>query len=85
MKKCEITTCDRTFQHKHHIISKCFKGTNKDYNIAYLCASHHVDVHKGIVILEGKFLTSTGIQLIYHYNSETSITGMEQQDKVYLK
>jgi len=73
--KCEIKECPIDYQEDHHIISKSKGGTNKKFNIAYLCAACHHKVHAGEIILEGKFLTSEGYQLIYHNKGESSITG----------
>lgn len=81
MKRCEI--CDSNKSQKHHIISKCFQGTNDIHNIAYLCPNCHDDVHSSIIIIEGRFLTTNGYQLIWHNQHQPSITGYEA--KVYKK
>lgn len=81
--KCEIKECNSKSYHKHHIISKSFGGSNKKDNICYLCANHHMDVHNKELIIEGRFLTTGGYKLIYHYNNQESITGMEMLDRVY--
>ena len=80
--KCEICN-EREYQHEHHIQSKVFKGKNKASNIAYLCASDHVDVHLGKIIIEGRFLTDDGYMLIWHRAGEESITGIDPRP-VYL-
>lgn len=77
---CEI--CGQKGHHRHHIQSKSKGGTNDKWNIACLCASHHMEVHEGNIILEGKFQTTTGYQLIYHIKGEESITCREPD--VYL-
>lgn len=73
MKSCEI--CGSKSHHKHHIQSKSLGGSNKPYNIAYLCASCHAEIHIGNIVLEGKFLSTNGYVLIYHKLGEKSITG----------
>lgn len=72
---CEI--CGNKGHHKHHIISKSKGGKNTKDNLTFLCASCHMEVHKkdGNITIEGKFMTTDGIKLIYHYNNEESITG----------
>jgi len=78
---CEI--CGSKGQHSHHIISKSLGGKNTKENLTKLCASCHFEVHKGNIIIEGKFLTSTGFKLIWHNKGEDSITGMED-DRVFI-
>lgn len=67
-----ITHCD-----KHHIESKKFKGNNHKYNITKLCPNCHRLVHTGAIILEGKFMTTTGYKLIWHKASDTSILNQD--------
>ena len=78
---CEV--CGRPYHHKHHIIGRSFNGSNDLSNIAFLCASCHVDTHKGLIVIEGRFLTTSGYMLLYHMKGEESKTGMES-DKVYI-
>lgn len=73
MNPCEI--CGSRAKHKHHLQSKSLGGSNKPYNIVHLCLEHHDEVHRGNIILEGKFLTTNGYTLIYHNSDEKSITG----------
>jgi hypothetical protein len=81
LKSCEI--CNKNYHHKHHIESKSFQGSNKKFNIAYLCASCHTEVHLGNIIIEGRFLTTEGYKLIFHLKGENSITGQESE-KVFV-
>lgn len=78
---CEI--CGQLAHHKHHIISKVYGGSNKKHNIALLCGSHHMDVHSSKIVIEGKFLTSDGLKLIWRYKTDETITGFEP--KVYIQ
>jgi uncharacterized protein YlaI len=76
MKICEICKAHKA-RHDHHIQSKSKGGSSQPFNIAYICPNCHDDVHRGIVILEGKFLaTGSGYTLIYHMIGEESITGI---------
>lgn len=81
--KCEIEWCTNEARHYHHIISKCYNGKNSKENLAGLCPNCHDDVHRGNVILEGKFMTTDGYKLMAHRRDEPSITGMEDS-RVYL-
>ena len=74
--RCEICGNDeKILLEMHHIKSKSKGGKNKQSNIVTLCVSCHKKVHNNIYILEGKFLTSEGFQLIYRTNTEETITG----------
>lgn len=79
--KCELCGGECPLE-KHHIHSKCYGGDNKPSNIAMLCPTCHVLVHRGYVILEGRFDSTNGSVLVYHKYNEKSITGC--QPKVYL-
>lgn len=72
---CEI--CGNKAHHRHHIISRAFGGKNTKENLTNLCASCHVEVHQGNLIIEGRFQTTAGNVLIWHKKGDQSITGME--------
>jgi 5-methylcytosine-specific restriction endonuclease McrA len=72
MKICVI--CFRKAHHKHHIVSKSKGGSNKPYNLCNLCASCHVEVHQGNIIIEGNFQTTNGYTTLWHTKGEKSIT-----------
>jgi len=74
MKQCEI--CKRAaYVDRHHIHSRTYGGANSASNIAELCKYCHDLVHRGKIVLEGRFQTTAGNELIYHYEGEESITG----------
>ena len=76
MKECEI--CENlTYLDVHHIQSKSCSGGNDVSNKANICPTCHRLVHKGYIILEGRFLTTTGYKVIWHRKGEKSITGNE--------
>lgn len=58
-------------------------GKNDKANKCYICAYHHVEIHKGNLVIEGNFYTSEGYQLIYHHKGEESITGSAPEVFVY--
>ena len=78
---CSI--CSGKAHHKHHIISKSKCGTNDKFNLTELCSNCHYEVHRGNIIIEGKFLTSSGLKTIYHRKNEESITN--QEPAVYIQ
>ena len=83
MKTCEI--CSNKAHHTHHIVSKCYGGSNSKSNKCTLCASCHSDVHSGELIIEGRFMTSSGYVLLYHRKTEESITNITPQCFTYQK
>ena len=70
--------CDHL--HKHHIISRSKGGTNKEYNIAYLCGNCHDLVHHGDITLECWRLTGVGKRLIWRKTTDPSITGVKDPE-----
>jgi len=74
MQICECCRLDVTHTDKHHIVSKSLGGSNLKHNITYICPNCHRKVHTGMIVLEGKFLTDYGYQLIWHHNEDESIT-----------
>lgn len=79
MKQCEICN-QETYLDKHHIISRSKGGPNKSYNIAYLCPNCHRKVHRGVIILEGRFMSCTGNILVWHHKNEGSITNVQEPE-----
>lgn len=71
---CEICGDSSVLLDKHHIVSKSKGGDNKPHNIGFLCPSCHRKVHTGMIVLEGRFQTTRGNELIYHKKGEESIT-----------
>jgi hypothetical protein len=80
-KKCEI--CNQiSFIDRHHIQSLSKNGNNYDYNKCEICPNCHRKVHKGDIILEGRFLTTScksgnKTELIWRKKGEKSITGVK--------
>ena len=73
MKCCEICSESNIILDKHHIISRSKGGSNEPSNIAHLCPNCHRRCHMGMIILEGRFLTTNGYQLIYHWENEQDL------------
>jgi hypothetical protein len=71
---CEICG-KRTYLEKHHIISKSKGGSNHKSNLTNICSECHTLVHRGDIIIEGKFMTSQGAKIIFHNQNESSLTG----------
>ena len=62
---------------KHHINGRTVKNCDDTWNIVYLSPNVHRLVHEGKIIIEGWFMTSDGRELIWHKESDKSITGQD--------
>jgi hypothetical protein len=58
----------------HHIDGKDIPMPNHPSNIASICPNCHLKVHSGVVIIEGKFLTSKGYELIWKSVNDEHVT-----------
>jgi uncharacterized protein YlaI len=79
---CQI--CDE--QHilvEHHIEGRKIPNPNHHSNLSYICDNCHRKVHKGIIIIEGYFMTTSGLELIWHFNDEESFTNSDKETYTY--
>lgn len=59
---------------RHHIIPRTDpRCTDEPINIASICGSCHNEVHAGEKIIEGRYLTSSGVKVIWHKSGEPFI------------
>jgi hypothetical protein len=73
---CEI--CKSKFVlEEHHLRGRKVENCHKDSNIANICPNCHTLVHRGELIIEGRFLTTNGYELIWRKRDEKTITGQE--------
>lgn len=80
---CEI--CGYSgFLEKHHIQSKSLGGSNKKSNLLNICPNCHTEIHRGELIIEGKFQTTSGIKIIYHRKNEAPIIKNRELPKVFI-
>lgn len=75
-KKCDICG-ELSYLDKHHIQSKSKCGTNEKYNLIRICPNCHRLIHVGDIIVEGKFMTTSGIVLFWHKKDQESITNFK--------
>jgi len=73
MNLCEICSETNIILDEHHIVSVSEGGTNELSNKAHICPNCHRRVHMGMIILEGRFLTTDGYKLLYHWENESNI------------
>jgi len=84
VRKCEI--CKQTnFLVEHHIEGREVRNANNNSNIANICPNCHYQIHLGLIIIEGKFLTSDGYEIIFHRKDQKSITGEEKKSHLIFK
>lgn len=79
---CEICG-ECTYLQSHHIEGRDIHKANDGHNIADICSNCHEKIHRGDIIVEGRFMTTQGNELFWHYKNEKSFTG--QKKKTYLK
>lgn len=73
-KPCEICG-DKTFLEVHHIRGRNIPNHNHPSNLSDICSNCHTKVHHGIIVIEGRFLTTKGKVLIWHDYKDESLTG----------
>lgn len=85
MKKYVCEICTKSFESldKHHINSLSKGGYDNEHNLAHICPNCHRLVHKGKLVLEGRFSTGKGNILVWRIFDQPSITGMKDPE-VYL-
>lgn len=64
MNTCEICKNKFNYLEKHHIKSVSKGGKNEKGNYAYICPNCHELVHRGEIILEGRFGSTKGTILV---------------------
>ena len=60
---------------EHHLEGRDIPQPNHPSNIANLCSNCHRKIHEGIIIIEGWFNTTNGLELLWHSKKEESFTG----------
>ena len=83
-KTCEI--CGLTTEEvlvRHHIHSRSKGGHNGEINIANICSNCHSLVHHGLIVLEGRFNSTSGNILVFRkWNEPFIIT--EKSPEIWL-
>jgi len=83
---CEICKKKSEVLETHHIASKMCGGSNHLSNLCKICPECHRLIHKPSIswskskkgkriVLEGRFDSTLGNILVWHYDGEESITG----------
>ena len=68
---------------EHHIRGRKIDNPNHLSNLAYICPNCHQKIHYGIIVLEGYFQTTNGLELLWNYYKDPSITGENIKPFVY--
>ena len=81
MNRSKSIPCDicgeKTFLDCHHIGGRKIPNPNHKNNLAQVCPSCHRKIHEGEIIIEGWFLTTKGMELIWHNQGEVGISDQE--------
>jgi hypothetical protein len=62
---------------RHHINGRAVDDWDGPWNVAYISPNTHQLIHEGRLIIEGWFMTTDGMELIWHRTEDESITGRE--------
>ena len=60
---------------EHHISGRKIPNANAKSNLVDICDCCHRKIHEGIVIIEGWFMTTSGLELFWHKKDENNFTG----------
>ena len=64
---------------EHHINGRDIPRPNHASNLAHICDNCHRLCHEGLIIIEGWFTTSDGLQLLHHSVDATSFSGRDSK------
>lgn len=70
---------------EHHINGRNIPDFDKFWNLCYICANCHNKVHFGLILIEGWFMTTNGLQLIWRHVQDKPITGSVTTPPLYVK
>jgi hypothetical protein len=80
---CPCDICKtQDFLEIHHIKGRNILNYNHYSNKTNICSSCHTKVHRGLIIIEGWFKTTNGLELLWHTKEEPSFSG--QDSKPYI-
>ena len=65
------------FLEEHHLEGRDKDYSNKTFNKANICSNCHTRIHELDIVVEGWFMTSEGLQLLWHKQGDDSFTGKE--------
>ena len=80
--KCEICNEAHILQ-QHHINGRLVRNPHQPSNLANICSNCHTNVHHGLIMIEGRMMTSDGYKLLWHYKGEESLTGKDTNPFLY--
>lgn len=63
----------------HHIKGRNIKNANHPSNLVNICDNCHRKIHEGKIIIEGWFMTTSGMTLLWHCEKEESFSGNNQE------
>jgi len=76
MVHCDI--CDtQEILVTHHISGRDIPKPNHPSNLTDICCNCHQKVHSGLIIIEGWFKTTNGLELLWHSVDKESFSGRD--------
>jgi len=66
----------------HHINGRKIPNPNHKSNIVDICDCCHREIHEGIVIIEGWFMTTNGLELFWHHKDNDNFTDSEAKPHI---
>ena len=72
--KCQICNEIAPLQ-EHHLRGRKIVDPNHPSNLCNICPTCHVKVHEGMIVLEGFFQTTNGLELLWHKDEGENLTG----------
>lgn len=73
----------RTKLCRHHLNGREIRRSEDRWNTAWICPTCHDLVHEGDIVIEGWFMTTDGMNLIWREGGSESITGTESSPPGY--
>jgi len=77
-QKCPICSTQQILV-EHHIEGRDIPNPNHSSNLAYICDNDHRKIHMGLIIIEGWFKTTDGLELFWHNSDDDSFTGKDAE------
>lgn len=75
---CEI--CKKSeFLVDHHINGRAISNYNHSSNRCNICSNCHKSVHEGLIVIEGWFMTTSGLTLLWHSVNKSSFSGRDSR------
>jgi len=84
--KAQCEMCKEShFLEEHHIHGRNIADFDLPWNKCQICPNCHTDVHNGIKVIEGWYMGTSGLELIWHHYKDESVTGKDAKPHLQRK